>query len=95
MLRDYPTHTRFVRDLVVYGVSAVFVNYTRSPDAVIPWQINQVYAATKWVAEHGGEIQVDGGRLAVVGNSVGGNMTAIIALVAKETVVRKSGCRFQ
>ena len=46
--------------------------------------INQTYAATKWVAENGGEIKVDGRRLAVVGNSVGGNMAAVVALMAKD-----------
>jgi len=85
VLGDYPTHRRFVRDLVVEsGYCAVFVNYTRTPDAVFPRQIDEIYAATKWVAETGDEINVDGRRLAVVGNSVGGNMTAVTALKAKE-----------
>jgi acetyl esterase/lipase len=85
VLGDYPTHRRMVRDLVVEsGCCAVFVNYTRTPDAVFPRQIDEIYAATKWVAEHGDEINVDGRRLAVVGNSVGGNMTAVTAIKAKE-----------
>ena len=74
-----------VRDLVVLsGMAAVFVNYTRTPDAKYPQAINEIYAATRWVAEHGDEIDVDGKNLAVVGNSVGGNMTAVTALKAKE-----------
>lgn len=86
VLGDYPTHRRFVRDLVVEsGYCAVFVNYTPTPDAVFPRQIDEIYAATKWVAEHGDEIDVDGGNLAVVGNSVGGNMTAVTAIKAKES----------
>lgn len=85
VLGDYPTHQRMVRDLVVLtGFAAVFVNYTRTPDARYPQAINEIYAATKWVAEHGDEINVDGRNLAVVGNSVGGNMTAATALKAKE-----------
>lgn len=85
VLGDYPTHRRLVRDLVVEsGCCAVFVNYTRTPDAVFPRQIDEIYAATKWVAEHGDEIDVDGTNLAVVGNSVGGNMTAVTAIMAKE-----------
>jgi acetyl esterase len=85
VLGDYPTHRRLVRDLVVEsGYCAVFVNYTRTPDAVFPRQIDEIYAATKWVAEHGDEINVDGRRLAVVGSSVGGNMTAVTAIKAKE-----------
>jgi len=85
VLGDYPTHKRMVRDLVVLtGFAGVFVNYTRTPDARYPQAINEIYAATKWVAEHGDEIDVDGKNLAVVGNSVGGNMTAVTALKAKE-----------
>jgi acetyl esterase len=85
VLGDYPTHKRMVRDLVVLtGFAGVFVNYTRTPDASYPQAINEIYAATKWVAEHGEEINVDGRNLAVVGNSVGGNMTAATALKAKE-----------
>ncbi|MDN3656133.1 alpha/beta hydrolase [Ferruginibacter paludis] len=85
VLGDFPTHQRMVRDLVVLsGAVAVFVNYTPTPDAVYPQAINEIYAATKWVAEHGNEINVDGKRLAVVGNSVGGNMTAVTTLKAKE-----------
>jgi acetyl esterase/lipase len=85
VLGDFPTHERFVRDLVVgSGAAAAFVNYTPSPEAHYPVAINQAYAATKWVAEHGDEINVDGKRLAIVGNSVGGNMAASVALMAKE-----------
>jgi acetyl esterase/lipase len=85
VLGDFPTHQRMVRDLVVEsGAAAVFVNYSPSPEAHYPIAINQAYAATKWVAEHGEEIGVDGKRLAVAGNSVGGNMAAVVALMAKE-----------
>jgi acetyl esterase len=85
VLGDYPTHKRMVRDLVVLsGVAGVFVNYTRTPDAAYPQAINEIYAATKWVAENGAEIYVDGKKLAVVGNSVGGNMTAVTTIKAKE-----------
>ncbi|MGF6937348.1 acetyl esterase [Paraburkholderia sp. UCT70] len=84
ILGDVQTHERLVRDLVVQsGAVAVFVNYTPSPEAHYPVAINQAYAATKWVAAHGGEIGVDGSRLAVVGNSVGGNMAAVVSLMAK------------
>lgn len=85
VLGDYPTHKRLVRDLVVNsGAVAVFPDYTPAPDAHFPVQINQAYAATKWVAEHGKELGVDAARLAVVGNSVGGNMAAVVALMAKD-----------
>jgi acetyl esterase/lipase len=84
VLGDFPTHERLIRDLVARsGAAAVYVDYTRSPEAQYPTAINQAYGATKWVAEHGEEIGVDGSRLAVAGNSVGGNMAAVVALMAK------------
>lgn len=85
VLGDYPTHRRLVRDLVVEsGAAAVFVDYTPSPEAHYPVAINQAYAATEWVSAHGHEIGVEGKELAVVGNSVGGNMAAVVALMAKD-----------
>jgi len=85
ILGDYPTHKRMVRDLVVLsGFAAVFVNYTPSPEAHYPQAIHEIFAATKWVAENGKEIGVDGKNLAVVGNSVGGNMTTVTSLLAKQ-----------
>ncbi|WP_161866428.1 alpha/beta hydrolase [Pseudomonas yangonensis] len=85
VLGDYPTHARLIRDLVVgSGAVAVYVDYTRSPEAQYPTAINQAYAATRWVAENGKTIGVDGSRLAVAGNSVGGNMAAVVSLMAKE-----------
>lgn len=85
VLGDYPTHRRLVRDLVVESrCAAVFVNYTPSPEAHFPQAVEEIYAAVKWVAAHGEEIGVDGSRLAVVGNSVGGNMTLATALNAQE-----------
>ncbi len=85
VLGDYPTHRRLVRDLVVAsGAVAVFPDYTPSPEARYPTAINQIYATVKWVSEHGKEIGVNAKNLAVVGNSVGGNMTASVVLMAKE-----------
>ena len=85
VLGDFATHERFVRDLVAEsGATAVFVEYDRSPEARYPVAINQAYAATKWVATHGQEIGVDGRRLAVAGNSVGGNMAGVVSLMAKD-----------
>ncbi|WP_371228677.1 alpha/beta hydrolase [Pseudomonas sp. QE6] len=94
VLGDYPTHASLIHDLVLNsGAAAVYVDYTPSPEAHYPTAINQAYAATKWVAEHGKEIGVDGKRLAVAGNSVGGNMAAVVALMAKDKGTPK--LRFQ
>jgi acetyl esterase/lipase len=94
VLGDYATHERLVRDLVAgSGATAVFVEYDRSPEAHYPVAINQAYAATRWVATHGAEIGVDGGRLAVVGNSVGGNMAAVVAMMAKDRGTPRIRCQ--
>jgi acetyl esterase/lipase len=54
------------------------------PSAKFPTQLEESYAALKWVSEHADEIGADGGRIAVAGNSVGGNMTAALSLMAKD-----------
>ena len=56
----------------------------RSPEAQFPVQIEQAYAATVWVNQHGAELGVDGSRLAVTGNSVGGNVAAAVTLMAHD-----------
>jgi acetyl esterase/lipase len=85
VLGDFPTHERLVRDLVTgSGAAAVFVNYTPSPEAPYPVAINQAYAATKWIAENGQEVGVNGKCLAVAGNSAGGNIATVVSLMAKE-----------
>ena len=79
------THDRLLRDLTnATNAAFAFVNYTPSPEAQYPVPIEQAYAATKYVAEHGRELNLDSTRLAVMGDSVGGNMTAAITLLAKE-----------
>lgn len=85
VIGDYKTHERFIRDLVVTSkVAAVYVDYTRSPEAKYPVAINEAYAATRWIAGHGSEVGIDGKRLAVVGNSAGGNIAAAVAMMAKD-----------
>lgn len=85
VLGDYPTHERLIRDLVVTsGAAAVYVDYTPYPEATYPTAINQAYAATQWVSENSDALGLDGTRLAVAGNSVGGNMATVVALKAKE-----------
>lgn len=79
------THDRLIRELA-NGTDAavVFVNYTPSPEAHYPTPIEQAYAATKYIAQHGADFNLDASRLAVAGDSVGGNMATIVALLAKE-----------
>src|SRR5919107_3160055 len=63
-----------------------FFNYTPSPEAKYPVPVEQAYAATKWIAENGQTINVNvnSSRLAVAGDSVGGNMATAVTLLAKE-----------
>lgn len=94
VLGDYPTHKRLVRDIVVESrFACVFVDYTRSPEAKFPTALNECYAATKWVAENGDQINVDGTCLAIVGNSAGGNMTIGTSLLAKEKGTPEIKCQ--
>ena len=77
VLGDKDTHDRLIREICNGAKAAVvFVNYTPSPEAHYPVPIEEAYAATKWVAEHAKEINVDASKLAVAGDSVGGNMAA-------------------
>lgn len=82
---NFQNHQRLLRDLVVgSGQIGVFVEYSPLPAAKFPTQLEESYAALKWVAEHAGEFGADGSRIAVAGNSVGGNMAAALALMAKD-----------
>lgn len=82
---NYENHQRLLRDLVVgSGQVGVFVEYTSLPEARFPTQLDQSYAALKWVAAHADEFGADGNRIAVAGNSVGGNMAAALSIMAKD-----------
>jgi acetyl esterase/lipase len=79
------THDRLVRELAVgTDAAVVFPEYDLSPEARYPVAIEQNYAVAQWVVEQGGTKGLDGSRLAVAGDSVGGNMTAALTLMAKE-----------
>jgi acetyl esterase len=60
----------------------VSVDYRLSPEAKFPAAVDDCYAATRWVAEHADEIGADGSRLAVGGESAGGNLAAVVAQLA-------------
>ena len=82
---NFQNHQRLMRDLVVgSGQVGVFVEYTSLPDARFPTQLEQCYAVLKWAATHAEEFGADGSRIALAGNSVGGNMTAALTLMAKD-----------
>lgn len=82
---NFENHKRLMRDLVVgSGQVGVFVEYTSLPAARFPTQPEECYAALTWISEHGAELGADGSKIAVAGNSVGGNMTAALTLMSKD-----------
>ncbi|MEU6845812.1 alpha/beta hydrolase [Streptomyces sp. NPDC046716] len=79
------THDRLVRELAVgTGAAVVFPEYDLSPEARYPVAIEQNFAVARWIVDQGATKDLDGDRLAVAGDSVGGNMTAALTLMAKQ-----------
>jgi acetyl esterase len=85
ILGNAGTHDRLVRELAVgVGCAVVFVEYDRSPEARYPVAIEQAYATAQWISRDGGSEGLDPSRLAIAGDSVGGNMSAALTLMAKQ-----------
>ena len=85
VLGNAGTHDRLVRELAVgTGAAVVFVEYDRSPEAHYPVAIEQGYATAQWIVREGAANGLDPERIAVAGDSVGGGMTAALALMAGE-----------
>lgn len=79
------THDRLIRELAVgSGAAIVFPNYSLSPEAQYPVAIEEIYAVLEWIKKTGEKSQLDAKRVIVAGDSVGGNMTAAVTLMAKE-----------
>jgi acetyl esterase len=85
VLGDVKTHDRLVREIAI-GVNAVvvFVSYTLAPEARYPSAVDQCYAATRYIHENDATLDIDPSRLAVVGDSSGGNLAAAVALLAAQ-----------
>jgi acetyl esterase len=83
VLGNADTHDRLVRELAVgTGAAVAFVEYDRSPEASYPIAIEQGYATARWIVREGAANQLDPDRVAIAGDSVGGGMTAALALMA-------------
>ncbi|MGW7005625.1 alpha/beta hydrolase [Streptomyces sp. NPDC054933] len=92
ILGNAQTHDRLVRQIANGARAAVvFVNYTPSPEAHFPVPVEQAYTVANWVARKGSAINVDPSRLAIAGDSVGGDMTAAVTMLAK----RRGGPTFR
>jgi dienelactone hydrolase len=84
VLGNAHTHDRLVRELAVgAGAAVVFPEYTRSPEARYPQAIKECWTAASWVAANEGD-GLDGSRMAIAGDSVGGNMAITLTLLAKQ-----------
>jgi acetyl esterase len=91
ILGSWITHDLLTRRLAVGANAAVaFVEYSRAPEAKYPVQIEQCYAAARWIMEQGAGSGFDTTRIAVAGDSAGGNMSTVLALMAK----RRGDVRF-
>jgi acetyl esterase len=85
VLGDADTYDYYMRELTNgSGAALVFVEYSRSPEARYPVALEECFAATTWVAAHGHELNVNSSQIAVAGDSAGGNMAAVICLLAKQ-----------
>lgn len=91
ILGNAGTHDRLVRELAV-GINAaiVFVEYTRSPEVRYPVALEQGYAVARWIVDQGAKEGLDSQRLAVAGDSVGGNLAIALTILAK----RRGDVRF-
>ena len=79
------THDRLMRELAVgAGAAVVFPEYRLSPEAKYPTALEECYSVVQWVAGRGREHGMDPQRLAVAGDSVGGNLAAAVTLLSRE-----------
>lgn len=85
VLGDAQTHARMMREIAVQTQAAVvFVEFGCAPEFPFPLPLEHCYRALEWVAAKGGALGLDPSRIAVAGDSAGGNLTAALALLAKE-----------
>src|SRR5690606_7027993 len=83
VLGDRDTHDRLIRELATGANAAlIFVDYERAPEARYPVAVEQGYAVAKHVADNAEKLMLDGKHLVIAGDSVGGDMAAVIALLA-------------
>ena len=82
---DLESHDGLCRNLTNrLGAVVVSVDYRRAPEDRWPTAAEDMYAAVRWVADNAAELGIDAGRIAVGGDSAGGNLAAVTALMARD-----------
>ena len=85
VLGSASSHGRLARELAVAsGAAVAFVDYALAPEAKYPVQIEQSYAVARWLTAEGAGHGLDTSRLAVAGDSAGGNMATVLCMMAKQ-----------
>lgn len=85
VIGDLDTHDTLCRELAnAAGCAVVAVDYRMGPEHHFPAAVDDVLAATRWVGAQAGGLNLDPTRLAVGGDSAGGNLAAVVALAARD-----------
>jgi acetyl esterase/lipase len=85
VIGDLETHDVLCRQLTAAsGASVISVDYRLAPEHKFPAAADDAWAATRWIVAHAAELGLDAGRLAVGGDSAGGNLAAVVALMARD-----------
>ena len=86
VIGDLDTHDVQCRQLTAEaGITVVSVDYRLAPEHKFPAAVDDALVATRYVARHGAELGIDIGHLAVGGDSAGGNLAAVVALLARDS----------
>jgi acetyl esterase len=88
VIGDLDTHDTLCRELANgAGCAVASVDYRLAPEHPFPAAVDDAIAATRWLQRHAASLQLDGTRLAVGGDSAGGNLAAVVAIAARDAGV--------